>query len=197
MLNDILINLATELIGIIITVFIVDRLLQYRENAKWKKVKDFALSRIYREIDSFMFRSGFDMLGYRYTSPQLLHWGKTKLYSSISYQTVTFDNVLKCLDNNVVYSEAAIYFKSQEIIMFRQVLYSTIDLTGQFLNPQIYDYSARIDEQIGMCVCLIDDSNKDLKFSIATTICLIIKLRNIIEKLSSKIEHDIIQQNEL
>jgi len=54
MVYDLALNLLSEIVGIAITVFLVDRLIRKREEQRWRSSKDFVKAKVFAVADDFL-----------------------------------------------------------------------------------------------------------------------------------------------
>ena len=79
MINDFLLNLLSEAIGIVVTVFIVDRLLKRREERLWLSSKHLAHHKLFEIFDGFLLK---DLGVTPVEDPMWFYFGTVKILGS-------------------------------------------------------------------------------------------------------------------
>lgn len=94
MLDDFILNLTSEMIGIIVTIFFIDKLLKNREEKRWQPSKDLVHGKILELTDDYLFNIlRARLLSFISKERKVFYFGEVKIYTHGSYKEAHLSDI--------------------------------------------------------------------------------------------------------
>ncbi len=149
MFQDLLLNIISEAIGILVTVFIIDRIIQRNEIMRWKPAKCLYFARLLGILENFLnlfLRAEF--LADKKGEPRFYEFGKTMVYTTGNYHQIPPDIIEGALQGENKFLMDAVAQDENEIKDVQNglelLLATSLPLTESNLMTELYDVQNEI-----------------------------------------------------
>lgn len=146
---DLLLNLVAEGLGIVITIFFIDRLLRKREEEKWRPMREYIFAKIFETLGDFLDK----VLGSYFESEKrgdyvFYAFGEIKVFGSPSYANVHPFSVIKNLnDYRLLFEAFKEKFDPVPLKILSEKLRWHLSTSAQILEPDLLNLLTRLEDK--------------------------------------------------
>lgn len=147
-LESLALNLISELLGIGLTVFVIDRLLRRRERAHWNAARNAANARLFRVVEKALLQSGLDVMGRKLGETTVMNWADSSAVTSTDYSDV---DVAVLRSRFLAAAAANVDFElisPTEAAELRESLSEILGIAGDHLPPDIHALVLGLNDQL-------------------------------------------------
>jgi len=194
--TDLLLNLSSEAIGIIVTVFVIDQLAKRREAKKWLPAKKYAHAHLMTELDKFLNHILSSVFEYETKGESVFYkYGDVPVLGQASYKNYNPINVVKQIQYQAdIYHGLHIAFDFEPMKHLSTAIKNSIVTSSPVFSPELSSVLIGLDNHISEYVHKMNDKNSDMdktmqsfSFVMYKIVTLAIEARILVEKEADKI----------
>lgn len=189
-LSDLLLNLISEVVGIALTVFLVDRLLKRREQRKWVTSKILVKARLFKIVDGFINNIvGSSFNHSRRGGMYVYYFGITEVMSDGSLRGFRDADFLKEIESRFEMKSLSTEEVNPIIVKTQQKLATLFDLAGHLLEPELIQSLLEFEDRLLSVYDIkdIDEFNENCPMILSGIVCRAAAIRITLENQATKI----------
>lgn len=149
-------NLIAEAIGILVTVFLVDRIIQWREAKKWRPSKNLIKAKLFRIAYGLTTSILGQLFLFKHSSElHFFYFGSVKAVSAGSFRKVGSDEILKELEEKIKsWKEVEIYFNKDSLNKTYQELSNILEISSFLFEPKLHRLILELEHELASTIDL-------------------------------------------
>ncbi|MDQ1637954.1 MAG: hypothetical protein QOF62_1293 [Pyrinomonadaceae bacterium] len=162
-LRDFSLNLLSEVIGILVTVFFVDRLLKRREDRRWAPAKNLLEARLFKLAEQIIFAvigigEGYEAWG----KLRMYYFGEATVMSYCNAEQIDSKYIFRVIEANRARSESSrLRFDYRPFPEAQGKLNAILDTSAFLIDPEAIELLLQLDEELRRLITPRDDEGPD------------------------------------